>query len=175
MKPLVSPVAEYRLMGIIELIGGAALMGVAIAVQGAVAGLVGTVVMAAFLGSSMYALVYRPSARRAVEAPALAPIGDREPGWVTMRRVLVLTVPLLVTCLLVGAVIGAPSVVAGVVIGNGAGAWWTSRWLRRWEEQTGQRLLREPRWRGRRQDGARPRRGTLHSRGFYVVPLGRRA
>lgn len=159
MKPLVSPIAEFRLLGVVLLIGGFALTVVAIDVQGVVAALVAVVVGASIFGGFMYVSAYRPLVRRAVEAPASAPTDGRESGRVTTRRILVLTGPVLVAVLLVAVVTGMPGSVAGIVVGSGAAAWLTSRWLRRWEGQTGQRLLREPRW-------------SWGSRDCYVVPHG---
>lgn len=159
MKPLVSPVAEYRLIGVVLLIGGAACSAIAIDVQGVVAALVAVAVGALIFGGCMYVSTYRPLVRCAVQDLAPAPTDDRESRWVTARRIVVLTGPVMVTCLLVAVVSGMPGTVAGIAVGNGAAMWWTSRWLRGWEVHTGQRLLREPRWRWGPRDG-------------YVVPLG---
>lgn len=144
-------------MGVALLIGGAACSAVAIGLQGVLVASVVVVVGATIFGWFMYVSTYRPLVRCAVEDPAPAPTGDRESGWATTRRVLLLTGPVLVAVVLFAVVSGSPDTVAGIVVGSGAATWWTSRWLRGWEVQTGQRLLREPRW-------------SWRPRGCYVVP-----
>ncbi len=158
-------------MGMVQLVGGAALTAVAIADQGAVAAVVAVAFGASVYGGLMYAWLYRPAVRRGVEDPALAPTDDREPGWATTRRILAITGPMLVIFLLVAVASGTPGIVAGIAVGNGAAVWWTSCWLRRWELQAGRRLLREPRWRGRRQETGGWGRGVFDPQDFYVAPV----
>lgn len=158
MRPLASPVTEFRLTAGVLLIGGAAFTAAAIAAQGTAAAVATVVVGASIYGGGMYVSAYRTLVRSGVEDPVSAPTDDRESRWATTRRSLALAGFVLGVCLLLVVAFGAPDIVAGIVVGNGAATWWMGRWLRGWEEQTGQRLLREPRWRWGRRD-------------CYVVPL----
>lgn len=85
------------------------------------AAVVAVAVCASIFGWGRSAGFYRPTVRRAVEDPVAAPIGDREPGSATARRIVVITGSTLVICLPVAVVSAAPGVVAGIALGNGGG------------------------------------------------------
>jgi hypothetical protein len=168
MKPLASPVVEYRLAGIAQLAGGL-MFGVvgAVAARPVVAA-AGLVPAGVIFATGMYWLAYRRYARSAVAGPAGAPTIEREPTGRTRRRVAVTTAALLFTAA-VALWMRTPALVGGIVAGNGAALVLTSRWLRDWEHEHESRLLREPRWRWSGSRGWGRGRGTMDPQDFYVV------
>jgi hypothetical protein len=172
MKRLASPVAEYGLMGVLQVAGGVAL-GIAAAVrEGLVVAVVELLLVGGFVGTWMYGLAYRRFVRRAVQEPAAAPAGGREPLNVTRRRVALTTAALLLFMALVALVTNTPGLVGGSAVGNGAALMATSRWLRRWEDEHNRTLLRERRWRWSRKGecGWGRGRGMMDPQDFYVLP-----
>jgi hypothetical protein len=170
MKRLASPVTEYRLTGVLELAGGLALGVVAAVNQGPEVAVVGLLLAGAFSGTWMYFLAYRRFARRAVQEPAAAPSGEREPLNDTRRRVALTTAALLLF-IAVAALPTDAGLVGGMAVGNGAALMATSRWLRRWEGLHQRTLLREPRWRWSRKGerGWGRGRGMMDPQDFYVL------
>lgn len=171
MKPLASPVVEYRLMGIGELLGGLAFGLVAVSVEDPVAAAAWLLGSAGVFGTWMYLTTYRRFARGAVQQPAAPLTAEREPHARTRRRIAMPIAALLVFFAANAVLMAAPALVGGVAAGNGAALLLTSRWLRRWEQAHQSRLLREPRWRwsrkGRRGWGRG--RGVMDPQDFYVV------
>jgi hypothetical protein len=174
MKRLASPVAEYGLMGVLQVAGGLALAIVAAVSQGLVVAVVGLLLVGAFVGTWMYCLAYRRFVRRAVQEPAAAPSGEREPLNDTRRRVALITAALLLFMALVALLTNTPALVGGIAAGNGAALMATSRWLRSWEDGHHRTLLREPRWRWSRKDerGWGRGRGMMDPQDFYVLTPG---
>jgi hypothetical protein len=174
MKRLASPVTEYRLTGVLELTGGLALGVVAAVSQGPVVAVVGLLLAGTFFGTWMYFLVYRRFARRAVQEPAAAPLGEREPLTDTRRRVALTTAGRLLFMAVVALVTATPELVGGIAVGNGAALMATSHWLRSWEDLHHRTLLREPRWRWSRKGkrGWGRGRGMMDPHDFYVLTPG---
>lgn len=173
MRPLVSPILEYRLMGRMQVALGGGLAVVAMIAEGALTAAVVVLFEAAFFGTIMYLACYRRFARGVIADPAPAPTEEREPSAATLRRVGVTTGALAVSFVVIAA-LTVPSVVAGVGLGNGAACLRVARLWRRWEDEHGRVLVREPRWRfsraGRRGWGRG--RGMLDPQDFYTaVPL----
>jgi hypothetical protein len=171
MKPLASPVAEYRLAGIAQLAGGLLFGVVGAVVAGPVAAAAGLVLAGVLFATGMYRLAYRRYARAAVDGPAAAPTTEREPAGRTRRRVAVTSAALLIYTAAVALWTRTPALVGGIVAGNGAALMLTSRRLRDWEHEHDSRLLREPRWRWSR-SGSRGwgrGRGMMDPQDFYVV------
>jgi hypothetical protein len=168
VKPLASPIVEYRLMGSIQIALGVALTVVAVVVDGPAAAIV-VLFEAALFGTLMYVLCYRRFARRVVADPRPAPVEAREDSGATTRRVGLINAALGLSFLVI-AVATVPSVVAGISVGNGAACLRVCRLWRRWEQEHGQALLREPRWRfsaaGRRGWGRG--RGMLDPQDYYA-------
>jgi len=171
MRPLASPIDEYRFNGILEVAGGLLFGPAAIAVDG-VAGVVALLLCLAFVGTWMYLVAYRRFARRAVRRPAAAPAVDRESIWQTRRRAALTVTGLLVFAACVAVITHMPpGLIGGIVAGNGVALLATSRWLSRWEHAHDRTLLREPRWRwsraGKRSWGRG--RGVMDPQDFYVL------
>jgi hypothetical protein len=156
-------------MGVVQIALGCALAVVAMIVEGLADAAVVVVFEAAFFGTVMYLICYRRFARRVVADPPPAPVDEREDSAATARRV-VLTNATLGLSFVVIAVATIPSVVAGISLGNGAACLRVCRLWRRWEQEHGRALLREPRWRfsaaGRRGWGRG--RGMLDPQDFYA-------
>jgi hypothetical protein len=160
-------------MGLGELAGGLALGVVAMVVEHRVAALAGLLVAAALYGTSMQIVVYRPFARRAVQEPAAPPTAERESVTETRRRIVLMISALLVTGAALAIVSQSPALVGGIAAGNGAALLLTSRRLRGWEREHDSRLLREPRWRLRRNGGGIGRAGgAMDPRDIYVLASG---
>jgi hypothetical protein len=165
-----SPVAEYRLTGLLELTGGL-LFGLAAVVIDGVAGIVELLLAVAFVSTWMYLVAYRRFARRAVRRPAVAPATGGEPISHTRRRAALTVTGLVVLTACVALITHTPGLVGGIIAGNGVALLATSRWLRRWEQAHGRRLLREPRWRWSREGerGWGRGRGLMDPQDFYVL------
>ena len=170
MRPLASPVTEYRVFGLGQIAGGLLMGVVAVAAEGLVAAVVEVLLVGLWVVAWMYLLGYRRLMRRAAQDPPPPPTSEREPPATTRRRMLLITGELLVFLAAVALVTRTPGLVAGIAIGNGAGLVLASRWLARWEVEAGRRLLREPRWRfsrpGRRGWGRG--RGLMDPSDFYA-------
>jgi hypothetical protein len=170
VRPLVSPILEYRLMGRMQVALGCALAAVATAAEGVLTAVVVVLFEAAFFGTVMYLVCYRRFARGVLADPAPAPTEEREPEAATLRRIGSTTGALALSFVVIAA-LTVPSVVAGVGLGNGAACLQVARLWRRWEDEYGRLLLREPRWRfsraGRRGWGRG--RGMLDPQDFYAA------
>jgi hypothetical protein len=123
MKRLASPVTEYRLAGIVQLAGGLGLGAAAVVSQGPAAALVELVLTAAFVGTWMYFLAYRRFARRAVQEPASAPLGEPESRNRTRRRVGLATLAQLLFLAGVALLTHTPALGGGAALGNGGRSW----------------------------------------------------
>jgi hypothetical protein len=170
-KPLASPVFEYRLMGWSKLFGGVALGVFAVTVDEPAAAVAGWLVGAVWFGAWMYVVVRR-SLRRSVGHVAPLRMSEREPVWLTLRRIALGESVALAILAAIALGLGAPYLVGGLSAGHGAALLLTSRWLRKWQEDHGGRLMGEPgwRWSGKR-GGARSQRHTVTvSRTLYLVP-----
>jgi hypothetical protein len=174
MKRLASPVTEYRLAGIVQLAGGLGLGAAAVVSQGPAAALAELVLTAAFVGTWMYFLAYRRFARRAVQEPASAPLGEPESRNRTRRRVGLATLAQLLFLAGVALLTHTPALGGGAALGNGGALMATSRWLGRWEDRHQTTLLREPRWRWSREGkrGWGRGRGMMDPQDFYVLTHG---
>lgn len=162
MKPLRSPVLEHRLLGAASLLAGSVACGVGIVTQGVLEGLVALLPTAVAFGAATY-FGFRPLVRRALAAPASPPTAAREPVRTTYLRTVAWSIPVILICALLTAAIDVPTVMAGVLVGNGAALVGTSRLMRAWERVHACRLLREPRYRWKRT-------GNLDPRDFYAEP-----
>jgi hypothetical protein len=171
VKPLASPVVEYRLMGIAQIVGGVVFALVGAVTVGPLVAVLELVFVGAFFGSWMYVLAYRRFVRRAVGGPAAAGSAEREPAGRMRRRVGLTISALLIFMAAVAVVTDTVALAGGIAAGNGAALLLSSRWLQRWERQHHTRLLREPRWRWSRKGprGWGRGRGTMDSQDFYVV------
>lgn len=170
MKPLRSPIREFRIRGVMDLVLALAVGVIAATEHRPVRVLFSVLVGAAIFGGVMYVLVLRRYMRdAALGAHQVASDAAREAAASTWRRVtlggLALDVPLLALIL----VLRNPAILAGIAAGNGAALITLSRWVQRWQDEHGAELLREPRYRWRRSDKHRGR-GILDSRDFYVRP-----
>lgn len=171
MRPLVSPVVEYRLLGLAALLGGLALGLVALAIEDPVAALAGLLLTGAFFAGWMYLLAYRRFARAAVQERPGPTTSEREPEARTRGRVALTTAPVLVLMAAFGLLFDTPAIFGGILAGNGAALLLTSRWLRNWEQEHRSRVLREPRWRWRSEGGRSWAQGSgiMAPQDFYVV------
>jgi hypothetical protein len=160
VRPLVSPVFEYRLMGRAMLLAGAAMVGAGVLVEGALDALLGLLVPLAIVTPWMYLLIYRRFLRAAAKDPAPAPTDAREQRTVTVRRVVVSTAPTIMVAVALAVLTGVPSPLGGLLIGNALAMLRATRWLAAWERANGH-LLREPRFRFNRPGG----RGWARGRG----------
>jgi hypothetical protein len=168
MRPLVSPVFEYRLMGRAMLLAGAGMVGAGVLVEGALDALLGLLVPLAIVTPWMYLLVYRRFLRAAAENPAPAPTDAREPRTVTVRRVVASTAPTIIVAVAFAVLTGVPSPLGGLLIGNALAMLSATRWLAAWERANGP-ILREPRIRfnGAGGRGWGRGRGRMDPRDFY--------
>jgi hypothetical protein len=166
MKPLASPVAEFRTMAVAQLLGAAAMVVGAVAAEAPAYDLVRLPVEGAIFGGLMYVLVYRRFTRQAVDHAGPAPIDDREPPFRVRLRVGALTAGVVAFMALIGVATESFALFAGVVAGNGAALLLVARLIRRWEDEHRRRLLREPRsrWRWRMRGGS----GFFDPEDFYV-------
>ncbi|MEA2256575.1 MAG: hypothetical protein QOG35_2620 [Solirubrobacteraceae bacterium] len=171
MKPLVSPVTEYRLMGLAFVALGLVLAVVAMATQRPLGVLAVFLFEVPFFGVWMYRLALRRYARQAVGAAAPPPTAGRERLTRTGRRIALAMVPGLAVMATIALVGGMPALIGGIAAGQGAALLWTGRWLRRWERQYHRQILREPRWRWNREGehGWGRGRGVMDPQDFYVV------
>ena len=178
MRPLASPVAEYRVLGLLTAAGGVVLGVVGAAVQNPVMSGLGFAVAVGITGPWMYWLAYGRFARKAVREPAPAPPpAGREPENETRRRAALTAGVLLVFMAIVGLATHALGVVGGIAAGNGAALTASGHWLRRWEKRNRLSLLREPRWRWSRRGahGWGRGRGMMDPQDFYVIAPGDRS
>lgn len=171
MRPLASPVTEYRVFGVAQLVGGLMFGVVAVAVAEPVVAFVELALAAALFGASMYLIAYRRWVRSAVERPAAPSTPKLEPPATTRRRVVLVTTGQLVLLGAIAVMSEIPALVGGIAAGNGAALFLASRWLRNWELTHHSRLLREPRWRFSREGthGWARGRGIMDPQDFYVV------
>jgi hypothetical protein len=167
VRPLVSPVFEYRMFGALQIATSAVFLAVA-GLRGGDGGapLVPYLGLAAFFGLGMYVTAYRRGVKKAAADPAPAPTSERESAWRTWKRGLV-SLALLAPVYLVAVAGRGEIFVAAILAGNGAAMWWVGTWLARREREAG-RLLREPRYRWRGEDSGFGGRGIMDARDFYV-------
>jgi hypothetical protein len=169
MRPLRSPILEYRIDGALQLLVGIAIGVVAASTRRPVPVTLGWLVGAVFFGGVMYVLITRRYIRDAVrDARAVPADAAYESVSVTRRRVakraLATSAPVLVFALL----LRNPTVLAAIASGNGAMLLVLSRWIEHWQRQHGVQVLREPRYRWRRENKRRGR-GLMDAQDFYVA------
>jgi hypothetical protein len=173
MKPLVRAVDEYRLMGLISVAWGVVVGGVAAVIANHPLRLVASLLVeGAIFGIFMYLAVSGRYARNALkDALEISnPVRSRPQDtrrWVAVRSAYML-VPLTAfsVFLLVGR--GSATGAIGIIPGGGALLLVISRQIRRWESEHRAEILREPRWRWRRENGRRGR-GVMDPQDFYYV------
>jgi hypothetical protein len=173
MKPLVRAVDEYRLMGLISVAWGVVVGGVAAVIANHPLRLVASLLVeGAIFGIFMYLAVYGRYARNAlkdareISNPVRARPQDTR-RWAAVRSAYML-VPLTAfsVFLLVGR--GSATGAIGIIPGGGACLLVISRQIRRWESEHRAEILREPRWRWRREHGRRGR-GVIDPQDFYYL------
>jgi hypothetical protein len=172
MKPLASPVVEYRTLGLVNLATGTVVGGVAVAIVDKPLGAVARfLLLAAFFGGFMYMLVYRRYVQQAVAVAQDDPGAAREASSVTRRRTIIRTLPSLVLLVALSFLSRSPALIGGIAAGNGAALVAVSRWIHRCERKHAVQILREPRWRWGRQGklGWGRGRGIMDSQDFYIV------
>jgi hypothetical protein len=132
------------------------------------AALGGVLFMAVFFGGWMYLLVIRRYVRSALaEANEVAEVPRESTSSSTRRalpRILVLVI-VFVPLALIGR--GSP-IIGGIAAGSGATMLAASYAIGQWEREHSVEILREPRWRWRREKGRRGR-GVIDSQDFYFV------
>jgi hypothetical protein len=174
MKPLASPSEEYRLEGTIAL-GWSLLLG---AIVAAIAAhplrLVSSFVIGgAIFGAIMYVVLFHRYLRAALKQAGEISNPNRETRSETRRRVATrsgfinLGAVFILLLLARGRTGGA---LLGFVAGNGVTFLVLARQVRRWEATHGVEILREPRWRGRWNEG-RFGRGVMDPQDFYYVRM----
>ncbi len=170
MKPLASPVIEYRLIGVLSL-AAAAVFGVVTLVEGPAAGLVRFLFMTAFFGGFMYVVAYRRTCANAVKEAREISDPKREAPFATKRRAALMAFATLVAMTALAFLFQDPALIGGITAGNGAAVLATGRWIERWEQEHSVQVLREPRWRwsssGERGWGRG--RGVMDPQDFYLV------
>jgi hypothetical protein len=168
MKPLGSPVLEYRIEGALQVLVGIAIAGVAASARKPIAVGAAWIVGAAIFGGLMYLLTYRrfltEAVRDAAEVPADA---TYESVGATCRRVAIRTLGTTAPLVALALLLPNPTLVGAIATGNGAALLLLSRWVDHWQRTHTVRLVKEPRYRWRRV-GKRRGRGIMDSRDFYV-------
>jgi TRAP-type mannitol/chloroaromatic compound transport system permease large subunit len=171
MRPLRSPILEYRIEGTLQLLGGIAIGVVAASTHRPVPVTLGWLVGAVIFGGVMYVLVYRRYIADAVRDARAAPADAAyESGGMTGRRVATRALATLLPLLVLAVLLRNPTVVAAILSGNGAMFLVLSRWMEHWQRQQGVQVLREPRYRWRRENKRRGR-GVMDAQDFYLAPL----
>jgi hypothetical protein len=169
MRPLRSPILEYRIEGALQLLGGVAIGVVAASTRRPVPVALGLLVGAVFFGGVMYVLVYRRYIGDAVRDARTVPADAAyESGAVTGRRVAMRALATLLPLLAFAVLLRNPTVLAAIASGNGAVFLVLSRWMEHWQRQQGVQVLREPRYRWRRENKRRGR-GVMDAQDFYVA------
>lgn len=161
-KPLVSPVREYRWIGLACLATGAAFGVVAVFVESPPRALFSLAFFGVFFGAAMHLFVVRRNVAAAVQSLPPPPTPDREARGATVRRVLLDTAMTSGALALVVLAFGRPGFAGGAALGMGAALLATSRWLEKWQRDRSALVLREPRirWGGG---------GIADRRDFYGV------
>jgi hypothetical protein len=156
-KPLVSPVTEFRLLGLGFLVDGIAL-GVVTMIVEPNKWLAFLVLFAAFCGVGLY-LFFRHFVRLAADNASTAPTPLREVLGVTRRRVILVAGALLIYMAALSAIVKISELASGACLALAFVCLALSRWLWRWEQRHSACLLREPRFKwGKGQN----------SRGYYI-------
>jgi hypothetical protein len=169
MKPLRSPILEYRIDGALQLLVGIAIGVVTASARRPVPVTLGWLGGAVFFGGVMYALIYRRFIRDAVrDARAVPADAAYESVAVTYRRVATRAFAILVPLIVFALILRNPTILAAIASGNGAMLLVLSRWIERWQREHGVHVLREPRYRWRRENKRRAR-GVMDARDFYVA------
>jgi hypothetical protein len=172
-KPLARAQAEARLEGTVAL-GVSMLLGaVAVAVAAhPVKVLAGFVFAAVFFGAIMYVTVGRRYLRDALEGAREISTHPIETPKQTTRRAAArsayINLPVAAFFALLLLVSGTEGSLIGIVAGNGLAFLALARTIRRWEATHSVQILREPRWRWRREHGHRGR-GVIDPQDFYYV------
>ena len=172
VRPLVSPVFEFKLLGRFETAVGAVTLVAGLVADGSLGDLLRFLVSAAFFGGVMYLIVYRRFVKKAATNPGPAPTAEREPASRTRRRAAVNVAFLALLFALAIATGGNVGVVAGILVGNGVAIWCAGNWLAAREREIGP-LLREPRYRFRGERSRFGGRGIMDARDFYVASVDR--
>ena len=175
MRPLVSPVREYRALGIADALGGLALAVVAVDVEGLAIVALNLTVFVVVYGTLVYYLTTLRYAARAIGRPGAPTTSARESATRTRMRIAAVGAAQLVVLALIAVLLGtlswmedppAWSLMAGVLTGQGVVFLLASRRWRNWERDHHSSLFREPRW-----YWSRVGRGGwgIDPRDFYVV------
>lgn len=176
MKPLASPVTEYRVMGLAQLVGGVCLAVLAVTLaqllsEAPVQALWFLVLMilfaASFFGSLTYLFGYRRLVRRVIAAATEAKTDEREPVSATRRRAVLICLALVLVMSVLMLLMGNLHLPSGFTLGNGAAFLVMSHRMQRWEQQHNKRLLREPRYRLRGERWWKLGGGHVDPRDFY--------
>jgi hypothetical protein len=127
---------------------------------------------AVFFGSAMYVVAYRRYIHEALEGAREVSSPEREDARHARRRVAVRAacVNLPLTAFFLALVLsgGTKGGLVGIIAGGGLTFLVHARQIRRWEKGHAVEILREPRWRWRREHG-RWGRGVMDAQDFYFV------
>jgi hypothetical protein len=174
-KVLVPAVAEYRCYGFGSLLAGLAFGVLAIAIDPFAKALFLTLFFGLFFGAGMFVFVLARMGRQVLAAPIVLSTHEPEEVGSMRRRVARMVVLQATGMLLLVAIGGLQGTVAapfagGAFLGMGVAVLAMSRRFERWEEAHACLLLREPRYRWRRdpQSGRRGG-GIIDPRDFYVL------
>jgi len=168
MKPLASPVLEYRIDGALQVLVGIAIGGVAASARKPIVVGAAWIVGAAIFGGVMYLLTYRRFLTEAVRDAREVPVDAAyESVGATCRRVAIRTLGTTAPLIALTLLLRNPTIAGAIAAGNGAALLLLSRWVDHWQRTHAVRLLKERRYRWRRA-GKRRGRGIMDSRDFYV-------
>lgn len=169
MKPLASASDEYRLEGAIALAWNVVLGAI---VAGTAAHplrvLAGFAVAATIFGVLMYVIVFRRYLRAALTQAQDISGPKRETPSETRRRVAVRAVSVNFVASAFVLLLLARGALLGIGAGSGVMFLVLARQIREWEAAHSVRVLREPRWRGRWNQG-RLGRGVMDPQDFYLL------
>jgi positive regulator of sigma E activity len=173
MKPLASPREEFRLEGAIGL-GLSVLLGVIVTATAAhpLRVLASFVIAGALFGAVMYVVLLRRylgaalKQAREISNPQLEPLSDTRRRVATRSGVISAVASAFALVLLTRGRAGG--VLLGILAGNGVTFLVLARHIRRWETTHTVEILREPRWRGRWEQG-RFGRGVIDPQDFYSL------
>jgi len=169
LRPLVSPVLEYRWIGIAYLASGSGFGLFAVLAGSTLEALFTLLFFGSFFGAAMYLFTCQRNVIAAVESLGPPPTAARETRSATLLRIardLSLTCALLVVLSLVS---GRPDYAGGALLGMGGALLLTSAWLHRWQMANPGLLLREPRNRWTRAEDGSFGRGNMDRRDFYLA------
>jgi hypothetical protein len=143
-KPLVSPVREYRWIGLADLVVGTAFGVAALAVEPVPQALFSLAFFGISFGLAMHFVAVRRGVAAAVESLPAPPTAERESREATARRVILNLALTGVGLALVVLLFGRATFAAGAALGMGGALLVTSYWLESWQRQASVLILREP-------------------------------